>query len=88
MLIRRNQRYAGSQIAVAATIAAATTNAAVPRIGIVIRVLTDTVAGRLPLTPGTYACELYLAERTEVTSLSPRVPLPIQPANTQADGFL
>jgi hypothetical protein len=32
-LIKRNQRYAGSQIAVAATIAAAATSAAVPRIG-------------------------------------------------------
>ena len=37
-LIKRNQRYAGNQIAVAATIAAATASAAVPRIGIVIGV--------------------------------------------------
>ena len=37
-LIKRNQRYAGNQIAVAATIAAATTSAAVPRIGTVIGV--------------------------------------------------
>lgn len=48
-LIRRNQRYAGSQIAVAATMAAATTNAAVPRIGIVIFGLTDSSSERLPL---------------------------------------
>jgi len=37
MLISRNQRYAGIQIAVADAIAAATTRAAEPRIGIVIK---------------------------------------------------
>ncbi len=80
MLIRRNQRYAGSQIAVAATMAAPTTNAAVPRIGIVICGLTDSSSERLPLLQRAHLCELYLANGTEVTSLSPRVPIRIQPA--------
>ncbi len=45
-------------------------------------------SGAVASAQKTYACQLYLAEGTEVTSLSPRVSLQVQPANTQADGFL